>query len=51
MRARFTVMVVISAVAVLLSACGGGSVQSDLEAVKEAKVLKVGTEGTSAPCS
>jgi len=44
---------VLAAVAVLLTACGGGSdeASSDLARVKEAGVLKVGTEGTYSPFS
>ena len=46
-------MAVLAAVAVLLTACGGGSdeASSDLARVKEAGVLKVGTEGTYSPFS
>jgi ABC-type amino acid transport substrate-binding protein len=53
MRTRFSLVAVLAAVAVLLTACGGGSgeASSDLARVKEAGVLKVGTEGTYAPFS
>lgn len=53
MRTRFSLVAVLAAVAVLLTACGGGSdeASSDLARVKEAGVLKVGTEGTYSPFS
>ena len=53
MRTRFTLAALVTALAVLLTACGGGGSQesSDLARVKEAGVLKVGTEGTYAPFS
>ncbi|MDF2145219.1 amino acid ABC transporter substrate-binding protein [Knoellia sp. p5-6-4] len=53
MRTRFTLAALVTALAVLLTACGGGGSEesSDLARVKEAGVLKVGTEGTYAPFS
>lgn len=52
MRSRFTLTALIALVAVLLTACSsGGSGGSDLERVKAAGVLKVGTEGTYSPFS
>ena len=55
MRTRFTLAALVAAIAVLLSACGGGgsgeASASDLARVKEAGVLKVGTEGTYSPFS
>lgn len=53
MRTRFTLAALFTAVAVLLTACGGGSGggDSDLARVKDAGVLKVGTEGTYSPFS
>ena len=51
MRTRFTLAALVAAIAVLLTACGGGGSDSasDLARVKEAGVLKVGTEGTYSP--
>jgi ABC-type amino acid transport substrate-binding protein len=54
MRTRLTLAAITTAVAVLLTACGGGSgggAEGDLAKVKEAGVLKVGTEGTYSPFS
>lgn len=53
MRTRFTLAALVAAIAVLLTACGGGGSDSasDLARVKEAGVLKVGTEGTYSPFS
>ena len=53
MRSRFTLTALIALLAVLLTACSssGGSGGSDLEKVKAAGVLKVGTEGTYSPFS
>lgn len=52
MRKRFTLVALVSAVTVLLAACGGGSGdKTDLASVKDAGVLKVGTEGTYSPFS
>jgi L-cystine transport system substrate-binding protein len=57
MRTRFSLAVISTVIAVLLAACGGGSGgsggsgNSDLAKVKEAGVLKVGTEGTYSPFS
>lgn len=53
MRTRFTLAALVAALAVLLTACGGGGSDSasDLTRVKEAGVLKVGTEGTYSPFS
>ncbi len=55
MRTRLSLVALISAIALLLTACGGsggsGSGSSDLSRVKDAGVLKVGTEGTYAPFS
>jgi len=55
MRTRFTLAALVAAIAVLLTACGGGGSESesasDLSRVKEAGVLKVGTEGTYSPFS
>ena len=53
MRTRFTLAALVAAIAVLLTACGGGGSDSasDLARVKEAGVLKVGTEGTYCPFS
>ena len=56
MRTKLTLALLSTAVAVLLAACGGGSGSgsagdSDLARVKDAGVLKVGTEGTYSPFS
>ncbi|MDV3220344.1 amino acid ABC transporter substrate-binding protein [Intrasporangium sp.] len=57
MRSRLTLTALLAVLAVLLTACStsgtdsGASGGSDLAAVKEAGVLKVGTEGTYAPFS
>ena len=55
MRTRFTLAALVAAMTVLLTACGGGGSESesasDLARVKEAGVLKVGTEGTYSPFS
>lgn len=54
MRSRLTLTALIALLAVLLTACstsGGADGGSELAAVKEAGVLKVGTEGTYAPFS
>lgn len=54
MRTRFTLAALATALMVLLTACGGGgssAAQGDLAKVKDAGVLKVGTEGTYAPFS
>jgi L-cystine transport system substrate-binding protein len=53
MRTRFTLAALLTALVALLTACGGGSGggESDLARVKEAGVLKVGTEGTYSPFS
>lgn len=55
MRSRLTLTALISLLAVLLTACssadGGGETSSELATVKQAGVLKVGTEGTYAPFS
>lgn len=52
MRTRF-LTAALAALALLLTACGGGGSESDsdLARVKEAGVLKVGTEGTYSPFS
>ena len=54
MRTRFTLAALATALMVLLTACGGGgssAAQGDLAKVKDAGVLKVGTEGTYSPFS
>jgi ABC-type amino acid transport substrate-binding protein len=56
MRTRYTLAALATALMVLLTACGGGDAsgsgaQGDLARVKEAGVLKVGTEGTYSPFS
>lgn len=56
MRTRFTLAALATALMVLLTACGGGDAsgskaEGDLARVKQAGVLKVGTEGTYAPFS
>jgi ABC-type amino acid transport substrate-binding protein len=52
MRKWLSLTAVLAAITVLLSACGSDSDSaSDLAKVKEAGVLKVGTEGTYAPFS
>jgi ABC-type amino acid transport substrate-binding protein len=54
MRTRFTLAALATALVVALTACGGGgssAAQGDLAKVKEAGVLKVGTEGTYSPFS
>ena len=56
MRTKLTLAVLSTVVAVLLAGCGSGSSggsggDSELAAVKQAGVLKVGTEGTYSPFS
>lgn len=56
MRKKYSVLAlaaIMSLTMVALSACGGGGSESssDLQKVKEAKVLRVGTEGTYSPFS
>jgi len=57
MRSKLALVALLTAAATLLAACGGGSGStgstgdSELAKVKEAGVLKVGTEGTYAPFS
>jgi L-cystine transport system substrate-binding protein len=52
MRARLMLVAGLSAMSMLLAACGSGSdTGGDLASVKEAGVLKVGTEGTYSPFS
>ena len=54
MRTRLTLAAITTAIAVLLTACGGSGgsgAEGDLARVKDAGVLKVGTEGTYSPFS
>jgi len=53
MRTRLSFVAVLLAAATALAACGGGSSspETDLARVKQAGVLKIGTEGTYSPFS
>ena len=53
MRTKIVLAALLSVVIALMTACGGGSggADTDLARVKEAGVLKVGTEGTYSPFS